>query len=328
MKRDKNRRMTEKINKIELNSRTSFYLMSFQYFLQHNPQIPDIQREYVEERVEYFFQHLEKYMEVYKELYYLNPLHIGEYQGSFYIIDGQHRFMAYKRFYEKYCERVEGDFQITVIHRYCESEDDLRSYFMEINNHFITTEMILKKEEMKIGESIKQHIKKHYKEHISHSEKPKFPHIHLDTFVKSVLERFPNEDSTSIIEKIERTNEEIKDHLLKNDIGNYQTIKNKGGLYYVFMIHKKNDPDYKDGRRKIPGAVRRALWEKAFGTETMIGNCYVCKTSINYHNFHCGHKVAVAHGGGDHLSNMECICANCNLSMQDKDLESFKRYFQ
>ncbi len=320
--------MSEVVQEIKLNSSTSFFFMSFCFFMSHQPKIPKIQREYVEERVDYFYNYLVNYMEEYGEFYYLNPIHLAELTEQYYILDGQHRFMAYKRFYDEYCVSEGKDFKITVIYKKCENVEDFRQYFIELNDHFETKELVLELTEMDTKEILQDYVKSKYKNHISHAKSPKFPNINVDKFIDFLMGRFGRISSTSIIEKLEQTNEDMKRYLLDKDIGNYTTILNKGGLFITYIMYKKDEPENKDGRRNLPKAVKKALWETKIGMNTLVGQCYVCNTEINYHTFHCGHKRSVKNGGTDNISNLECICALCNLSMGTEDLEVFKsRYF-
>ena len=41
--------------KIDINSKTSFFYLSFKYLVSFKPKVPIIQRSYIEERVEYFY---------------------------------------------------------------------------------------------------------------------------------------------------------------------------------------------------------------------------------------------------------------------------------
>ncbi len=315
-------------HKIDINSKTSFYLMSFKYLEGFTPIIPTIQRSYIEERVEYFYNQLVNYSTKYNELYNLNPIHLAEFNGQYFILDGQHRYMAYKKFYNEYFLKNNMDFNITLINRECNDYDDLKRYFIELNNNFITKDLILEISDMDTSDILKTYIKENFKEHLSNAEKPKFPNINLDNFVKLLMDRFKNQSAQTIIQKLNEINKDISKYLYDKDIGNYQTIKNKGGLYLAYVIHKKNEPENKDGRKKLPSALRRALWESKFGKETTKGSCFVCTTDIYIHDFHCGHKLAAKNGGSDNISNLECVCAQCNLSMGTEDMMVFKqKYF-
>ncbi len=312
-------------DEVKLNSTTSFFFMSFAYLMGHQPKIPKIQRAYIEERVEYFYQHLTTTFTTTGEIYYLNPIHIAEWDNEYYIMDGQHRYMAYKRFFE---DSMGQDFRVTIIFKRCDDIEEFKNYFIRLNDHFDTTDLVLELSEMDTADILKTYISNRYKGHLSNSKKPKFPNINMDSFVRLLLDRFSGLTSDQIIERMEQSNRDTEKMLLDKDIGNYMTIRNKGGLYMVYLIYKKDEPENKDGRRQLPKAVKKALWEQRFGMSTLEGNCYVCNTKIDYHTFHCGHKIAVRNGGTDNLNNLECVCALCNLSMGTENLEEFKaKYF-
>ena len=98
--------------KIDINYNTSFYLASFKYILSYEPRTPIIQRCYDEERVEYFFQQLKKYLHEKGDsnIYNLNPIQLGELNNQCFILDGQHRFLAYKKLYFEYFTNNNKDF--------------------------------------------------------------------------------------------------------------------------------------------------------------------------------------------------------------------------
>lgn len=320
--------MSEMSQEIKLNSTTSFFFMSFRFFMSHQPKIPKIQRDYIQERVDYFYNYIINYMEEYGEFHYLNPIHIAELNDQYYILDGQHRYMAYKKYYEDYCVEEGKDFRLTIIYKKCKDTNEFREYFKELNDHFVTNDLVLELTEMDTKVILKDYIERNYPKHISNSLRPKFPNVNMDQLIGVLMKRFTGSPSHIIIQKMDQMNLDIRNYLLERDIGNYQTIVNKGGLFISYVMHKKDEPENKDGRRQLPKAVKKALWETKIGLDSLQGRCYVCNTEINFHNFHCGHKRSVKNGGTDNLSNLECICALCNLSMGIEDLEIFKdRYF-
>jgi len=78
-------------------------------------------------------------------------------------------------------------------------------------------------------------------------------------------------------------------------------------------------PDLEYKKRKIPKAMREALWihhnPKDFSTK--------CKTSwcpniITAYTFQAGHNVPESKGGITSLENLIPICSRCNLSMGNR----------
>lgn len=312
---------------IQLNKKTTFYFMPFSQLLSNNPKIPKIQREYIIERVDYFYNSLLKYLEENGELQYLNPIHVAELNDEYYIMDGQHRYMAYDRFYNRMCVPHNNDFNVTLIYKKCENVEEFRQYFIDLNNNFKTDDLVLEMTEMDTSTILSDYIKKKYPNHLSNSNKPKFPNIFLTSFVSFLMKRYKGELSDNIIEKMELLNLHIKKNLNKNDIGTYMTIMNKGGLFITYMFYGKDEPHNKNGRTSLPKAVRRALWERRIGMDTMVGKCFVCETDIDYHTFHCGHKQSVCNGGSDSIENLECICPPCNLSMNSTNMDDYMKEF-
>lgn len=84
----------------------------------------------------------------------------------------------------------------------------------------------------------------------------------------------------------------------------------------------------KSGRKKrIPAAVRNAVWDNNISPEFKIGNCYVCNSKISFSNFHCGHIIAEKDGGTIELNNLKPICMLCNTSMGTTNMNIFKEQY-
>jgi 5-methylcytosine-specific restriction endonuclease McrA len=72
-------------------------------------------------------------------------------------------------------------------------------------------------------------------------------------------------------------------------------------------------------KESIPKAVREQVWVKRMG-KSFEGKCTVtwCTNQITVFDFHVGHNTPESKGGTLSISNLEPICARCNLSMSDK----------
>lgn len=80
-------------------------------------------------------------------------------------------------------------------------------------------------------------------------------------------------------------------------------------------------------RRKIPKAVKEAVWGRYIGIKKAEGKCYVCNRTIHITRFEVGHNKAVARGGSDNITNLRPICRSCNLAMGTMSIETFKRKY-
>ncbi len=69
-------------------------------------------------------------------------------------------------------------------------------------------------------------------------------------------------------------------------------------------------------KRKIPAALREAVWIKTMGRK-FEGKCPVvwCPNIITAFNFQAGHNVPESKGGKTILPNLIAICDRCNFSM-------------
>jgi hypothetical protein len=83
----------------------------------------------------------------------------------------------------------------------------------------------------------------------------------------------------------------------------------------------------KKRKPKIKQAHRQAVWRSEFPHQ-LDAICGVCKYSaISAFRFHCGHIIAAANGGSDHVSNLRPICDLCNQSMYTEELTAFEARF-
>ncbi len=76
-------------------------------------------------------------------------------------------------------------------------------------------------------------------------------------------------------------------------------------------------------RRRVPSAVRVALWNSWHGREAGVGSCHCCGCAVTQQDFEAGHIVAAAHGGGATLDNLRVLCRPCNRSMGSRDMRAF-----
>lgn len=80
-------------------------------------------------------------------------------------------------------------------------------------------------------------------------------------------------------------------------------------------------------RKKLPAALRTAVWNHYNG-KVYEAKCYTgCGEIISAHNFECGHVIAVSKNGPSILSNLRPICPNCNKSISNKNMEEFIEFW-
>ncbi len=298
-------------------------IIKFSEFISlYKPNIPLFQREFIEERIEHFYTKIINYVvkNNNKVTPYLNILHCVLYENKYYIVDGQHRYYAYKRYYDIY----NNDFEIVFCIKDCNNIQEVKEYFIDLNNNYQLHDIILDENDMEKASQIKLYMKNKYMKHCSNSEIPRYPNINLDQFVKHFLDIYKDDLSMNIINKIEQLNNDIGEDLKMNNNTLYEQGKKKQGLYlgYIFM---KTETENK--RKKFPKTLRHSLWRSIF-TDNMNGFCNVCFAPVNIENFHAGHIISVKYGGTDNINNLKVICSLCNLSMGSMNLNDFKnKYF-
>jgi len=309
----------------KITEKDTIIIKSFNLFLEENkPTIPNCQREFIEERIEYFYETIKKYCQSsnYKKEYpvpFLNMIYCGKYENKIYILDGQHRFKAYLKYYNE----TKMNFNVVLNIKDCETESEIKEYFRELNNNFILHDIILEEELLDKTIVIKNYIKEKYSRHISNSSNPRYPNINLDELCNYFLGIYPNKDCNEIIFIIEQLNEDKSNELKINNTILYEQGHKKQGFYLGYLFIKQPDKT----RKKLPSSVRNSLWKNNFGNYKE-GKCYVCKTYIDDANFHAGHIQSVFSGGTDNLDNLVPVCQSCNLSMGIQNLEEFKtKYF-
>lgn len=307
---------------LETTDNVYFYKELFSNFLRRKPEIPLCQRSYIEERISHFYNQLlnkqkkQPCVELPFELPYIGIIHCALYKQDdshkVFIVDGQHRFYAYKRYYDT----QKTDFNMQFVVKICSSKEEVTSFFKALNDNYNLHEIIL--DDFDRVDIIKNHINTNYKKHVSNSERPNYPNINLDQVTKYILDRFSN--SSNIIDEFEKLNKDVFETIKDNDKFN----KTKQGLYIAYIFVKSES---ESKRKKIPSTVRHKLWALHFD-ESTTGQCTVCSNKIDNANFHAGHILSVKNGGTDNIKNLSPVCACCNLSMGVQNLNDFRnKYF-
>lgn len=326
----------------EISHNTKLRIEGFADFLKRNPTIPKIQREYDEDRVREFYENItfyrgkpanKKHLDRYPVPFF-GPLGIGYYKNESLILDGQHRFLAYKQYYTEAIDQSEKNdavFNITYMERICNSKDDLKQYFIDLNNNFNSSAIIIIENELDAKEAIKNHIHSNYKKHISQAAKPRFPNVNLDQLVRYFIDKHGVKDSEGflnydkIINTLDAINSDLRGKLRVTDQTKFEEAEKKGGLYLAYLLSDIDSPP--KGRKSLPKKVRTDVWNKYFNEEAFSGTCRVCNCRITKEDFQCGHIQAVAKGGKDNIDNLAPVCGQCNRGMMTENMDTYTNRF-
>ena len=302
---------------ILIQPKTTFYLTPFsKFYLEYKPKVPITNREYIQERVDYFFNQLGSQTE---DLPYLNILHLAKINNEYLILDGQHRFRAFEKFFNQ----TKKDFMIPYILKECNTQNEVRQYFRDLNNNFCPNELIIEDSELEIAEVLKIFLLQKYKKQISNSQHPKFPNFNMDKLIKTVFDIFGKTSSSDLTEKIIQLNQQIGENLHKENYPLYQYCIEKNSFFLPYL-YSKSESETK--RKSFPQARRIHIWDKFFLNQRE-GNCYVCNKKIKMEDYHVGHSVSLKNGGSNDDSNLFVLCCTCNLSMGSMNMEEFKQKF-
>ena len=263
----------------------------FTTFVERKPEVPAIQRERNDDRVEEFLKAMvENYYSLGRnEVPFMGPLSMAQLRREdendndvLFLVDGQHRYEAYKQFYATY----KVDFYLCYFVKFCASKDELYSFFRQINNHYKMDEIVIQSFFMKPREALVKYLRGKYPEHLSTSSEPRFPNISLDKFLTVLFNRYPNDSANAIIEKLEQWNQYVGKELAQADFPSYEKAFKKQSFFLGHVM--KGKPA--SGAKSLPKAVRVSVWEERFGDRDSRGECYCCLKAIAFDEFHLGHK--------------------------------------
>lgn len=140
--------------------------------------------------------------------------------------------------------------------------------------------------------------------HVSWSEIKDFIKIkHLRDECKILL----SEDQYDIYKKIEESFNKTSDEQIENEQNENKSLSN-----------------YDASSKKIPHALRYAVWKEYASDRFLEAKCYCCrKNVISMDNFICGHVKSKKDGGEHTLENLRAICTGCNSSMGSQHMFEF-----
>ncbi len=104
---------------------------------------------------------------------------------------------------------------------------------------------------------------------------------------------------------------------------------------FCYMTNKvspqepKSKPKQKGGKKRIPAALRKQVWNQYVGAPIGQTSCPVCLTNvIDKLGFEAGHIVPESLGGPTTIENLRPICSDCNRSMGAMDMREYaQRYY-
>ena len=268
---------------------------------------------------------------------YLGEIFLGKLDNEYYVLDGQHRYAAFEKFFDSKKGKV--SFSVPYKLQNFISGEEMNQCFNKINKYRpIANDN--KESLFKPPRAILiDHLSTNYGQHISQSERCQFPNVHVDTIVVELMKRLgDNTDAQQLIANFETLNANLG-YTLKGDKlyeKEYSKALAKQGLF-VGALTKKSIFEQK--RKEIPKAVRMRLFMSTFGSGLAWGKCDACKCKVTMHDlqtevdgerclpFHAAHVISFKNKGTNDISNLRVTCAPCNLSMGTQNLDEFKQMY-
>lgn len=292
----------------------------------------------------------EEYMKNPLYLRFKNYIVIGDLNGTWCIIDGQHRIEMAKILYTNH----NIDDNLIFLWYKFKTETEMNCLFNSINKDSLKNHFYLSQDErnqIKINEFVK--ILKQY-------HKVSFvPKKTVNGKIKTIEEFRDDLIQINIYNKFNEPNELYKFIRQKNsefyEKNRYSVNleKNKESFYkdelkhinekIIFSLKNTNfiewlnnesiEPfhKYKKGKKRITRQLKFKCWDKEFyepSAKCPITFCPVIIKKEDTDNWHAGHVISESNNGDTCLNNLRPICKKCNLSMGSKNWVDFEDCFQ
>ena len=279
---------------------------------------------------------------------------INDYNNKYYLLDGQHRYKAIESIINS---NTPYSNQIFIMFIKFNNIEQMKEHFRTININTLIEPIYtyfsdedVKCTILKVREKIVDQYKDAFRKlknksvstHNLHIEE--FMNLFEPNMVKKLYDDNNQEytDYNYLLRQIMRANFEaqriLHDLQIQNTRKFYMSDKdydkcNEYIFYLAFdmidirkFIFEDDDiiinPVYRP-KTTITKKMRKEVWMKRNQT-SMLGKCFCCNTNIELDNFQCGHIVAEVRGGQTILSNLEPICAGCNLGMKTHNLNDYR----
>lgn len=300
--------------------------------LRSNLNIPEIQRLIQPERVDEIYNSIEQEYKQGKEFISPGTLIVAECDNVWYLIDGQHRFIAYLRLLDEHKYDTEVGLNIISIR----NNDELIPLFNCVNNTLPVAHIPEGLNRSKCNEILRyfsNNFPKNFS--LSRSGNTVRPFIHPTKLEEQII-RLLDFHPTNLLQKLIELNEELKTY----NINQFKTSKSdrtdklvelrekaiqKGGLLFGmfpgFSCFDKlkvitEGTIFKKRHRIVP-ALRDKVW-KIYNGNSLTGKCPFCDCEISKKDCHMAHDLSHSEGGDETVDNLYPCCGGCNLSMGTK----------
>jgi len=276
------------------------------------------------------------------------PININILEGQYYLIDGQHRYIATEQLYNNHSHDIENFYQFVNIN----SIEELEFNYNMINKNTPLPDFSqFSNVNKNIPEQVTGSIQIKYPNIWSPNNKPNRPNLSFNLFQESlafICSEINDINEHKLEEIVIDYNKKISGWNISNfKYGVTEKMYSKAYEYDMFLGLFKYRPeeDYKfdwakniveehtgkkipkkckKNKKKIPKKIKTDSWNRYVGKEIGEVPCLCCRTEkITQMNFVGGHIVAEANGGEITVDNILPICSGCNLSMGTQHMDEF-----
>lgn len=282
-----------------------------------------------------------------------------ETKDKFYLIDGQHRYLALQKLFVEYL--IDSEILVNIIPVATESDAYTRCRLLNNSMPLVLPENL---KLFTLAKEITDRLVQKYFNFFSASPKPRRPHMNKDTLAQNLATTLGalqvDVDTVDTVDTvvgiIERVNHYYQSVARENHwelfFGNpdviakaYSKILEKKcdtkcflGLFIhyewlekfkeawynpqVLQVKEKTSP--KSNRISFTDFQRSEFWCQKVGPYRLKSSCFCCGAEVSKRAFHIGHNVAVHKGGTNDFSNLEILCIPCNLKMKTRSIDEYK----
>lgn len=157
-------------------------------------------------------------------------IHIGSHKNIHYIIDGQHRFQAYRELKEPRNILIQFWDYSTI--------EEMQRKFVEINSNTPIEEYVINQVPQKSAyDTVIEHIQSEYKNYIKSSDKPIFPNINMEMFRKIIhmIPELKHSTKETAIDDFNKYNRNCFEELRRNkkEKDRYHKCLNENIPFYI-----------------------------------------------------------------------------------------------
>ena len=277
--------------------------------------------------------------------------------GDAWVVDGQHRWLAYQRLAPVYPDAAAT---VELIRLGVEGAPTMAELFKVVNRSVPVPDYVIKAvldgTHRQVLDQFGRMVEGAFAPFASRATNPRRPNISVPRLLDRLAESVALQqlgDAASLFEYLRWTSERLGHRDIRNtERANAKAVKHKCEPLYItsdaddawmsdpvalltFLAQRRP----KEGgstptaaprppSASLPSAVRLAVWNEAFGDDAGKGKCVCCSAAVTQQTFECGHVVPRAKGGTDATSNLRVVCRKCNRSMGTRNLFEFKaEYF-